>query len=213
MNRLQRSKMIREIRHKLIVDRSCEINTSEKMRLANKIVIFEYPEGSKYEVKIYGKGEPVYHANTKGVIFYKTLAAARKAVNKIRPDYDPDCYKRLPENAHRNARMRKAWLNRRDEIITEESVCSVCGCLSSTSPLQIHHTSKEAYKAENFHLYEILSPELSFVLICKKCHWADHHGLAICPNCKKNYRQKLYPVCWKCSGKEETPDSIFFYKK
>lgn len=108
----------------------------------------------------------------------------------------------LPKNAHRNARLRKAWLDRRSEIITPESVCSICGSSSISSILQIHHSSKEAYKEENFHLYEILSPELPYSLICKKCHFASHKGMNLCPQCHENYKQAHFPTCFKCSGKE-----------
>lgn len=204
MKRSERSRILREARQKVFIEQH-KIDTSEKISLAKKIVIFEYPEGARYEIKIYGKGLAGFHENSKGIITYKTLSSALKAVKKIRPDFQPECQKLLPDNAHRNARLRKAWLNRRDEIITDGSVCHSCGCLYSVSPLQIHHTSKEAYSYENFHLYETLSPELPFVLICKKCHFADHNGLVICSVCKKNYKQKAYPTCWKCSGKEETP--------
>lgn len=202
----------RELTERIKMGLQSKKDTTEKMRQANKIVIFESHDGCKFGIKIYGKGPMVYHSDTKGIVFYKTLSAARCATKKICPDLEPDFYKALPENAHRNARLRKAWLKRRAEIITEDSVCSSCGCSSVSSPLQIHHSTQEAYLSENFHLYETLSPELPFTLICKKCHFADHNGQSICPVCKNNYRSKQYPTCWKCSGKEETEITRFWHE-
>lgn len=111
----------------------------------------------------------------------------------------------LPENAHRNARQRKAWLDRKKEIITPESVCSACG--KAKTPLQIHHITIAAYKEENFHLYETLSPDLPYCLICKTCHYAEHKGMVICRKCRNAYHGKQFPTCFACSGKEETEDS------
>lgn len=112
--------------------------------------------------------------------------------------------KALPENAHRNARMRKAWKSRIKEIITEETECAHCRLKNPDAVLQIHHQSRDAYKKENFHLYERLSPELPFLVLCKKCHWAAHHGMTICKECGKNYHPEQYERCFKCSGKEST---------
>lgn len=110
----------------------------------------------------------------------------------------------LPKNAHRNARMRKPWLDRRKEIITPESRCSMCGVLSSIAVIQIHHISKEAYKEENYHLYEKLDLSLPIILVCKKCHSALHKGMQLCKKCRVAYHYAQFPSCFKCSGKEET---------
>lgn len=105
----------------------------------------------------------------------------------------------LPKNAHRNARVRKAWLERRKEIITPECCCQVCGVSPDSSTLQIHHMSKEAYKEENFHLYEKLSPLLPFIVVCKKCHFTAHRGLDLCPVCQKYYKARYRSHCFRCA--------------
>ena len=107
----------------------------------------------------------------------------------------------LPKNAHRNARMRKAWKDRIAEIITPDTRCSICG---GASVLQIHHETIDAYKVENFNLYETLSPLLPFKVICKKCHWASHNGMILCKLCGERYHLKTYDSCFPCSGKEST---------
>jgi len=107
----------------------------------------------------------------------------------------------LPKNAHRNARLRKAWKDRVAEIITPETRCHICG---GASVLQIHHESRDAYKAENFHLYENLSPLLPFKIICKKCHFAYHRGMILCKVCGERYHSRAYESCFPCSGKEST---------
>jgi hypothetical protein len=105
----------------------------------------------------------------------------------------------LLKNAHKKARVRKAWLDRRKEIITTDSCCDICGVSSANSILQIHHVSKDAYKEENFHLYETLSPDLPFILLCKKCHLASHRGLDLCPICGDHYKLGFYPQCFHCA--------------
>ena len=114
---------------------------------------------------------------------------------------EKECPPLLPKNAHRNARMRKAWKDRASQIITPEATCSICG---GKKTLQIHHETKEAYKAENFHLYETLSPLLPFKIICKKCHFVGHNNLKLCKVCGENHHQRHYETCFVCSGKEST---------
>ena len=82
--------------------------------------------------------------------------------------YTKDKY---PPNAHRNARQRKIYKERRKEIIEKGNGCVSCGEKNGTkkNPLIIHH--------------------------------ALHHGLELCPYCKSGYKRNLYPSCWKCSQK------------
>jgi hypothetical protein len=105
----------------------------------------------------------------------------------------------LEEHSHRNARVRKAWLNRRKEIVTPQSCCEVCGISSTKTSLQIHHLDKSAYSPEYFHLYETISPFLPFILICKKCHFASHNGLELCQLCEKYYKKKGRDYCFRCA--------------
>lgn len=112
----------------------------------------------------------------------------------------------LIPNAHRNARHRKAWRDAVKAIITPDKVCVRCGKHpEKENPLTIHHTTREAYFYENFHLYEKLSPELPFELVCKRCHFAAHKGMVICKKCKERYHPGGYETCFPCSGKRENP--------
>lgn len=109
-----------------------------------------------------------------------------------------------PKNSHRNARQRKLWKDKLVEIITSDSVCCRCGKKASLkNPLMPHHLNVDAYNLENYHLYETLSSLLPYVIICKKCHFADHKGMKICSICNDKYCYKRYPSCFSCSGKSD----------
>ena len=91
--------------------------------------------------------------------------------------------------------------------------CEKCG---STENLCIHHRwSKRHYFAliEFFNsgdcdsFYRLLY--WNTVTICKKCHFAFHKGMDLCPNCLKNgvmtYKPHYYPTCSNCRD-EKTHD-------
>ena len=41
------------------------------------------------------------------------------------------------------------------------------------------------------------------IVLCKKCHIADHHGRELCPMCKTHYKSKQYETCFECLPDED----------
>ncbi len=37
---------------------------------------------------------------------------------------------------------------------------------------------------------------------CKRCHFAFHKGMDLCPKCKKKYKKTRYGTCWDCLPKD-----------
>ena len=35
-------------------------------------------------------------------------------------------------------------------------------------------------------------------VLCKRCHWATHRGMDLCPVCKQKYKKKQYKTCFDC---------------
>ena len=35
-------------------------------------------------------------------------------------------------------------------------------------------------------------------VLCKRCHFAHHKGMDLCPVCKKKYKNKQYKTCYDC---------------
>ncbi len=40
-------------------------------------------------------------------------------------------------------------------------------------------------------------------VLCKRCHFAYHKGMDLCPVCKKKYKKKQYKTCYDCLQKVE----------
>ena len=36
------------------------------------------------------------------------------------------------------------------------------------------------------------------IILCKKCHFAFHHEMDLCPKCKKRYKKMSYSTCYDC---------------
>lgn len=84
---------------------------------------------------------------------------------------------------------KKTWKERRKELLVDK-----CAWCSSTEKLVLHHTKLDH---GNFEDYEKLDPS-EVITICKRCHWAFHHDMDLCPVCRKFYKQMWYPTCYTC---------------
>ena len=107
-------------------------------------------------------------------------------------------------------RQSSAWKTLRKETLGLK--CERCG---STENLCIHHDwSVHAYLAliDYFNsgdcdsFYRLLY--WNTVTMCKKCHFAYHKGMDLCPNCLKNgirnYKRFYHQTCFNCwEGKED----------
>jgi hypothetical protein len=89
--------------------------------------------------------------------------------------------------------MRKPWLTKewrakRTEFLKGKS-CQWCG---STKFLTVAHPIGRSASYEEY---------LSFngiMALCRRCHFAQHKGLHLCPNCKKKYVRNHFDVCFDC---------------
>ena len=90
---------------------------------------------------------------------------------------------------------KKAWKERRKELLASQ--CAWCG---STEKLVLHHTKLDH---DNFEDYEKLDPS-EVITICKRCHFAFHHQMDLCPVCKKFYKQMWFPTCYTCKDLPNT---------
>ncbi len=84
----------------------------------------------------------------------------------------------------------KEWRQKRTEFLKDKS-CLWCG--RTEAPLAIHHPQE----------MNTLSDEkyMSFdgaLVLCKRCHFALHKGMHLCPNCKKKYVPNRFQVCFDC---------------
>ena len=90
--------------------------------------------------------------------------------------------------------MTKEWREKRKIFIKDKS-CLWC---SSTIHLSIHHPQPSLSLSEE----EYASFEGCEVL-CKRCHFAFHKGLYLCPKCKRKYAKPKYETCFDCLPPEE----------
>ena len=40
-------------------------------------------------------------------------------------------------------------------------------------------------------------------VLCRRCHYAYHKGLTLCPICKTRYKKPRFDMCWECFKKTE----------
>lgn len=85
---------------------------------------------------------------------------------------------------------KKEWKEKRQKILSENPNCSLCG---SNEKLVIHHPQK--WKDQTQEEYESLD---GTNVLCSRCHFALHHGMDLCPICKKKYKKNHYSTCFNC---------------
>jgi hypothetical protein len=101
-------------------------------------------------------------------------------------------------STNRKAKNRKLWTSARWRKKRKEYInacgghCSWCG---STEYLVVHHPFLESYEDNEVYLNFYLS---GCIVLCRRCHFAVHKGLVLCPRCKKNYCSPRYEHCYSC---------------
>ena len=45
-------------------------------------------------------------------------------------------------------------------------------------------------------------------VLCRRCHYGIHHGLNLCPKCKKRLKRIQYPTCWDCKPEKKQQNYI-----
>lgn len=86
------------------------------------------------------------------------------------------------------------WRKRRAEFIEGKS-CEWCG--SHEGPLIIHHPQeKNTLSDEKYESFD------GALVLCKRCHFALHKEMHLCPNCKKKYVPNKFDVCFDCLPSE-----------
>ena len=85
----------------------------------------------------------------------------------------------------------KEWREKRLDFI-KGKVCEWCG---SEELLTIHHPQL----AHSLTYEEYISFKGTMIL-CRKCAFAYHKGLDLCPICKQRYKKRRFPSCFSCSG-------------
>jgi len=88
----------------------------------------------------------------------------------------------------------KKWREKRAEFIKGKS-CEWCG--SHEGPFTIHHPQERNTLPDE----EYISFDGTIVL-CKRCHFATHNGMHLCPKCKKKYVRNRFYVCFDCLSSE-----------
>lgn len=64
---------------------------------------------------------------------------------------------------------------------------------------EIHETVSREREA-HFDRYEELRPE-DILVLCRRCSFATHKGLVLCPECKYDYMRPGFKTCYGCSGR------------
>lgn len=84
---------------------------------------------------------------------------------------------------------RKEWKLKREEFLKDKK-CSMCG---TSDNLVIHHPQKKNKLSDEQYM-SLIDVKVS----CKKCHWAIHNGLDLCPECRIKYKKIKYEMCFGC---------------
>jgi len=88
----------------------------------------------------------------------------------------------------------KEWEERKLVFLHGKS-CQWCG---STTDLVPHHPDESLYKSREKYF------DLSrCIVLCKRCHFALHHGRILCPNCHERYMPVGRDCCWNCLPDDE----------
>jgi len=90
----------------------------------------------------------------------------------------------------KKSRYTKEWRDARKNHIGES--CEICG---SKEKLAIHHTDINSYS--DIEKYKTMA-DGKIQTLCKRCHFAMHNGMELCPICKKKYKYKKYKTCFNC---------------
>jgi len=81
------------------------------------------------------------------------------------------------------------WEKRRKEFIKGKS-CEWCG---SRETLAIHHPQeRDSLTEAEYESFE------GTMILCKRCHFALHKGMHLCPKCQKKYVPERFEVCFNC---------------
>ena len=105
----------------------------------------------------------------------------------------PDLEKRV---SNRRKKLQKVWQSKewKDAVkafVEDKGKCAWCG---GTEYLTAHHPYQKSY-AGDVYLNLYLS---GCICLCRKCHAAVHHGLVLCPRCKKKYMRFESEMCFEC---------------
>lgn len=89
-----------------------------------------------------------------------------------------------------DVRRSKEWKERvaRDR----KDRCEWCGGIDR---LSLHHQSLDAYASKEAYL-----TSTDVITLCRRCHWAVHRYMTLCPVCKTNYRQATSDMCTFCKN-------------
>lgn len=96
---------------------------------------------------------------------------------------------------NRQAKNRRIWSSKKWKDAREKflRVCPLCAWCGEPSELA-HHPTDEYYGKD-----EYIDLHLSrCTALCKRCHFALHKGLILCPKCKENYCVPINGVCLDC---------------
>ena len=136
----------------------------------------------------------------------KLCAAYGQSVPQELIDMEKDRIERVKKQREehrceiRKARQSKEWRDKRKELLGE--CCELCG---SKEILALHHFDNDSYR--DIKTYKTLADK-KVVTLCKRCHFALHHGMDICPKCKKKYKQFRFPTCYGCAHPEANTKGI-----
>ena len=84
-------------------------------------------------------------------------------------------------------------------------MCEAESC-NSTTNLQIHHPNPPPRKMAWTETEKKRYMEFEDIqVLCKRCHFAHHKGMDLCPVCKKKYKKKRYNTCYDCIPTEMKP--------
>ena len=87
----------------------------------------------------------------------------------------------------------KQWKEKRQEILTRRTCCEWCG---SHKNLSIAHNDLDSVLTNEY--LEMRDEDIQ--VLCKRCHFAQHHGKEICTDCHEHYFDpSYYSVCYACS--------------
>lgn len=86
-------------------------------------------------------------------------------------------------------RQTKEWKEKRKEFITGKS-CLQCNSKENLVP---HHPQKKNSLTDE----EYMSFK-GTIIMCKRCHFAHHKRMNLCPKCKSKYKKIRYETCFNC---------------
>jgi hypothetical protein len=146
--------------------------------------------------------------------FNQLKEQARAGVNLYYSDSCPNCgsgsvYSRSDEYCRENKKPKfrcSRCKTEFEEPVKEVKWSSLAYLTRRFFSLFQQRHGEELARLYTEHMEKLRESYLRFegvTILCRRCHYAYHKGLNLCPVCKVHYKKKNHEMCWECFKKTE----------